>query len=69
VIRHVLLKVPHHCIKRFIVHRHVVRVHSEDLGPALPSSILKVALDVGEGQVDLGIDLPFEFARFGVPAA
>jgi hypothetical protein len=69
VIWHVLLKVPDHRIKRLVVYRHMVRVHPKDLGPALSTSIFEVAFDVGKGQVDLGVDFLFEFARSGVPAA
>lgn len=57
VVGHVLLEVPHHGGQSLVVDWDVVRVDTEDLGPTLATSVLEAPLDIGEGQIDLGVDL------------
>ena len=64
-----LLEIPHHGVHRLPVYRDVVRVHPEDLRPALATRIFEAALHVEEGQVNLRVDLFLELTRVGVPAA
>lgn len=47
----------------------MVRIDAEDLRPALASRVLEAALNVLEGEVDLGVDLLFKFSRLGVETA
>jgi hypothetical protein len=68
MVGHPLLEVAHHRVQRLIVDRDMIRVDAKDLGPALASSILQTPLDIGKGEVNLGIDLLLEFACFGIPA-
>ena len=45
------------------------RVDPEYLTPPLAACIAEIEVDVGEGLVDLGVDVGVEFAGCGVPAA
>lgn len=63
------MEIPHHRRKRLVVNGHMVRVHAEDLVPALAAGVAQVVLDVGKCLVDLRVDFFVEFAGFAVPAA
>lgn len=68
MVGHPLLEVTHHCVQRLIINRDMIRINAKDLGPTLAASILQTPLDIGKGEVNLGVDLLLEFACFGIPA-
>lgn len=68
VVRHPLLEVSCHCCKRFVVQRHMVRVHAEDLRPALAASVSEAVVDVLECLIDLSIDLGVEVSGVPIPS-
>lgn len=57
MVRTILPEIPHHRRQRLVVNGHMVRVHAEDLVPAVPAGVAQVVLDVREGLVDLRVDL------------
>lgn len=65
----ILMKIPHHGRQRLVINRHMVRVDSENLAPALPAGVAQVVLDIIKGLVDLRVNFFVEFACFSVPAA
>ena len=69
MIRHIALEVGHHCLEGLVIDRDMVRVHPEDLLPALAASVLQVQFDVCKSLVDLCVDFSMEYSSLGVPAA
>ena len=67
--RHPLLEIPNHSSQSLVVDGDMVRIHAEDLFPALSSGVLQVQLDIRESLVNLLVDLLVENACFRVPAA
>jgi hypothetical protein len=67
--RHPLLEIPNHSSQSLVVDGNMVRIHAEDLFPALSSSVLQVQFDISESLVDLLVDLLVENACFRFPAA
>jgi hypothetical protein len=68
MVGHPLLEVTHHRVQRLIIDRDMIRINTKDLSPALAASIFQTPLDIGKGEVNLGVDFLLEFACFGIPA-
>jgi hypothetical protein len=46
----------------------MIRINGEDPSPAFAASILQTPLDIGKGEVNLGVDILLKFACFRIPA-
>jgi hypothetical protein len=69
VIRHPFLELPRHNAQRLVVQWHMVTIHAKHLGPALAAGVTEAEIDIGEGLLDLRIDVGVVDAGLGVPAA
>ena len=69
MVRHPFLEVSHHSIKSLVIQRKVVRVDPEDLGPALPTSVLQCQVYIYESLIDLSIGFGINLSSLRIPSA